>query len=104
MGKLDYVQTVEDNMKLSGKQQIAGTVQARELLKKKIYPSTGECGPIVNPEGIQGCKVTPEDVQGIPGCEVTRRMSVQEKSQGARSRLRISLDRMQLSNTLSAKP
>ena len=43
----------------------------REVLKKQVYSSTEECGLIVNPEGIPGCEVTPEDVLGIPGCKAT---------------------------------
>jgi hypothetical protein len=38
MGEFGFAQTVEDNMKLFSKQQIAGVVQARDLYKKLIYP------------------------------------------------------------------
>ena len=45
-----------------GKQQISGAVRVRELLKKQGYPSTAECGSLLNLEGISGCGDTPEDV------------------------------------------
>jgi hypothetical protein len=38
MGEVGFVQTVEDNMKLFSKQQIAGAVQARNLFEKMIFP------------------------------------------------------------------
>ena len=38
MGEFGFVQTVEDNMQLFSKQQIAGAVQARALYDKLIYP------------------------------------------------------------------
>jgi hypothetical protein len=38
MGEFGVVQTVEDNMKLFSKHQIAGAVQARDLHEKLIYP------------------------------------------------------------------
>ncbi len=63
MGEFGFVQTVEDNMKLFNKQQIAGAVQARDLFKKMIYPFTADYRAIVSAGGISGCKVTPEDVK-----------------------------------------
>ena len=44
------------------KQQIIGAVRVRESLKKQGYLSTAECGLKLNPKGIPGCKITPEDV------------------------------------------
>jgi hypothetical protein len=63
MGEFGFVQTVEDNMKLFSKQQIAGAVQARDLFEKMIYPSTADFRVIVSAGGISGCEVTPEDVK-----------------------------------------
>ncbi len=57
------LETVEDNMKLFSKQQIAGAVQARDLFKKIIYPSNADFRVIVSAGGISGCEVTPEDVK-----------------------------------------
>jgi hypothetical protein len=42
MGEFGFVQTVEENMKLFSKQQIAGAVRARDLYEKLIYPSTAD--------------------------------------------------------------
>jgi hypothetical protein len=36
MGEFGFVQTVQDNIKLFSKQQIAGEVQARDLYEKLI--------------------------------------------------------------------
>ena len=63
MGEFGFVQTVEDNMKLFSKRQIAGAVRARGLFKKMIYPSTADFRAIVSAGGISGCKVMPEDVK-----------------------------------------
>jgi hypothetical protein len=63
MGEFGFVQTVEDNMKLFSKRQIAGAVRARGLFKKMIYPSTADFRAIVSAGGISGCKVTPDDVK-----------------------------------------
>ena len=41
------------------------------LFEQQVYPSTAECGSILNLEGIPGCEDTPDNVQGIPGCEAT---------------------------------
>jgi hypothetical protein len=63
MDEFGFVQTVEDNMKLFIKWQIAGAVQARDLFEKMIYPSTADFRAIVSAGGISGCKVTPDDVK-----------------------------------------
>ena len=63
MGQFGFVQTVEDNMKLFSKRQVAGAKKARELYEKLIYPSTADFRAIVSAGGIPGCEVTPEDVK-----------------------------------------
>ncbi len=63
MGEFGFSQMVEDNMKLFGKQQMAGAVQARDLFKKMIYPSTADFRVIVSAGGISGCEVTPDNVK-----------------------------------------
>jgi hypothetical protein len=63
MGEFGFVQTIEDNMKLLSKQQIAGAVQARDLYKKLIYPSTADYGAILSVGGVPGSDVTIEDVK-----------------------------------------
>jgi hypothetical protein len=63
MTEFGFVQTVEDNMKLFSKQQIAGAVQARDLFEKMIYPSTADFRAIVSAGRISGCEVTPDDVK-----------------------------------------
>ena len=63
MGEFGFVQTVEENMKLFSKPQISGAVQARDLFKKIVYPSTAYFRAIVSAGGIPGCEVTPEDVK-----------------------------------------
>jgi len=63
MGEFGFVQTVEDNMKLFSKQQIAKAVQARDLFEKMIYPSTADFRAIVSAGGISGCEVTPKYVE-----------------------------------------
>ena len=50
------------DMEVFGKQQIAREVQVREFLEEQEYPSTAECGLLLNPAGIPGCGDTPEDV------------------------------------------
>jgi hypothetical protein len=62
MGEFGFVQTVEDNMKLFSKRQKAGAVQAQDLFKKMIYPSTADFRAIVSAGGISGCKVTPDNI------------------------------------------
>jgi hypothetical protein len=63
MGEFGFVQTVEDNMKLFSKQQIAGAVQAQDLFEKMIYPSTADFRAVVSAGGILGCEVTPDNVK-----------------------------------------
>jgi hypothetical protein len=63
MGEFGFIQTVEDNMKLFSKQQIAGAVRAQELFEKMIYPSTADFRAIVSAGGISGCEVTPDNVK-----------------------------------------
>jgi hypothetical protein len=47
------------DMELFNKQQISGAVQVRDFSKKQGYLSTAECGSMLNPEGIPGCRDTP---------------------------------------------
>jgi hypothetical protein len=54
MGEFGFVQTVEDNMKLFSKRQIAGVVQAGDLYEKLIYPSTSDFRSIVSVGGSRG--------------------------------------------------
>jgi len=61
MGELEFVQTVEDNMKLLSKRQIAGAARARDLHEKLIYPSTSDFRSIVSVGGVPGSDVTTED-------------------------------------------
>jgi hypothetical protein len=63
MGEFGFDQTVENNMKLFSKQQIAGAVRARDLFEKMIYPSTADFRAIVSAGGISGCEVTPDNVK-----------------------------------------
>jgi len=63
MGEFGFVQTVEDNMKLFSKQQIAGVARARDLYEKLIYPSTSDFRAIVSVGGVPGLDVTTEDVK-----------------------------------------
>jgi hypothetical protein len=63
MGEFGFVQTVEDNMKLFSKGQIAGAVQARDLYKKLMYPSTSDFRAIVSAGGVPGSDVTTKDVK-----------------------------------------
>jgi hypothetical protein len=58
MGEFGFIQTVEENMKLFSKRQIAGAVRARNLYNKLIYPSTADFQAIVSTGGIPGCGVT----------------------------------------------
>ncbi len=48
------MQTVEDNMKLFSKHQVAGAIKARELYEKLIYPSTEDFRAIVAVGGFLG--------------------------------------------------
>jgi hypothetical protein len=54
MDEFGFFQTVEDYMKLFSKQQIAGVVQARDLYKELIYPSTSDFRVIVSIGGVPG--------------------------------------------------
>ncbi len=63
MREFGFVQTVEDNIKLFSKRQIAGAVRAQDLFEKMIYPSTADFRAIVSAGGISGCKVTPDNVK-----------------------------------------
>jgi hypothetical protein len=63
MGEFGFVQTVEDNMKLFSKQQIAGAVQAQDLFKKMIHLSTADFRAKASAGGISGCEVTPDNVK-----------------------------------------
>ncbi len=58
MGEFGFVQTVEDNMKLFSKQQIAGAMGARDLYEKLVYPSTSDFRAIVSAGGVPGSDVT----------------------------------------------
>jgi hypothetical protein len=51
MGEFGFIQTVEDNMKMFSKRQIAGAIRAKDLFDKLIYPSTQE--------GSQGVRLLP---------------------------------------------
>ena len=69
-----FVQTVEVNMKLFSKRQIAGAVRARHLYKKLIYPSSGvgcrnhqgrqgrrcNLGPICSHDEREQCEKEPQ--------------------------------------------
>jgi hypothetical protein len=63
MGEFGFVQTVEDNMKLFHKQQIAGAIQARDLYEKLIYPTTVDYRAIVSLGGVPGSDVTIKDIK-----------------------------------------
>jgi len=54
MDEFGFVQTVEDNMKLFSKRQIAGVVRVRDLYEKLIYPSTSDFRTIVSVGGFRG--------------------------------------------------
>ncbi len=47
------------DIEVFGRQQISRAVRVR---KKQGYSPTAECGLMLNPEGISGCKDTPENV------------------------------------------
>jgi len=42
MGEFGFIQTVEENMKMFSKRQIAGAVRERDLFNKLIFPSTAD--------------------------------------------------------------
>jgi hypothetical protein len=62
-GEFGFVLPVDDNMKLFSKQHIAGAVQARDLYKKLMYPSTSDFRAIVSAGGVPGSDVTTKDVK-----------------------------------------
>ena len=64
MGKFGFFQTVEDNMKLFSKRQIAGAVRARDLFENLIYPSTSDFRAIVSVGGVSGSDVTNSELFG----------------------------------------
>jgi hypothetical protein len=63
IGQFGFVQTVEDNMKLFSKRQVAGARKVRELYKKLIYPLTADFRAIVSAGGDPGSDVTLDDVK-----------------------------------------
>jgi hypothetical protein len=73
MGQFGFVQTVQDNMKLFSKPQLAGAQRARELFERLLYPSTSDFRAIVIAGGIPGSDVTLDDVKAA---EVIRGRSV----------------------------
>jgi hypothetical protein len=58
-----FVQTVQDNMKLFSKCQLAGAQRARELHECLLCPSTPDYRAIVSAGGIPGSDVTLDDVK-----------------------------------------
>jgi hypothetical protein len=65
MGQFGLVQTVQDNMNLFSKRQIAGAVKARELYEKLIFPSTSDFRAIVSAGDVPGLDVTIDDVKAV---------------------------------------
>ena len=63
MGEFGFIQTINNNMKLFSKRQIAGAACAKDLYEKMIFPSTTNFRAIVSAGGIAGCEVTLEDVK-----------------------------------------
>jgi hypothetical protein len=63
MGQFGFVQTVQDNMKLFSKRQLAGAQRARELHERLLCPSTPDYRAIVSAGGVPGSDVTLEDVK-----------------------------------------
>ena len=57
---VSLVSSVKDNMKLFSKWQIAGAAHAKDLYEKMIFPSTADFRAIVSAGGIPGCEVTPK--------------------------------------------
>ena len=71
----NFQQTVEDNLKLYSKREIAGATKARKLYEMLLYPSEHNFFNIINSGGIRGCNVTVEDVKiamNIWGASVTK--------------------------------
>ena len=63
MGEFGFIQTVEENMKMFSKRQIAGAVRARDLYDKLIDPFTADFWAIVSTGGIPGYDVTRGDTK-----------------------------------------
>jgi len=63
MGQFGFVQTVQDNMKLFSKRQLAGAHRARELHERLLCPSTSDYRAIVSAGGVPGSDVTLDDVK-----------------------------------------
>jgi len=63
MGQFGFVQTVQDNMKLFSKRQLAGAQRARELHERLLCPSTPDYRAIVSAGGVPGSDVTLDDVK-----------------------------------------
>jgi hypothetical protein len=62
MGEFGFIQTVQDYIKLFSKWQKAGAVQARDLYKKLMYPSTTDFRAIVSVHEFPGSNMTIRDV------------------------------------------
>ncbi len=58
-----FVQTVQDNMKLFSKRQLAGAQRARELHERLLCPSTPDYWAIGSAGGVPGSDVTLDDVK-----------------------------------------
>ena len=58
-----FIQTVEDNMKLYTKRQIAGATKARNLYENLLCPSVEDFHNIISTGRIIGCQVTLEDAK-----------------------------------------
>jgi hypothetical protein len=58
-----FVQTVQDNMKLFSKRQLAGAHKARELYERLLFPSTSDFRAIVSAGAVPGSDVTLDDVK-----------------------------------------
>jgi hypothetical protein len=63
MGEFGFIQTVNRNMTLFSKRQIASATQARDLFKKMILPSTADFKVILSAGGVPGSDVTLKDVK-----------------------------------------
>ncbi len=75
MGEFGFIQMVKDNMKPFSKQQIASANQAKNLLKKMIFPSTADFRAIISAGGVPGSDVTLKNVKAaevIWGCSVLK--------------------------------
>jgi hypothetical protein len=63
MGQFGFVQTVQDNMKLFSKRQLAGAQWARKLHEHLLCPLTPDYRAIVGAGGVLGSDVTLDDVK-----------------------------------------